>query len=793
MFFRARLQKQTGKVKTPAQKTKEHILPSKSKLLRALSALSLVVGFIVGPLLFAIPSAQANPSGLTVEVYNVLGQNGSPYIPQGASPILTTNVPNIDFQWGSGGVAGTSNTEDVIVLYKGWITSDTTQDISFLATADDGTMLFIDGNLVTSDWVDKGGGGTTSAPVSFTAGVSRSIVLMYYENGGGAWVQLSWNKSGSMQVIPASAFQYVTPPPPEVLSIGAPTNLTVIDNDSSTVLAWSAPTEGTRQPERYAINFTCEGCNGWGIATGNVGDANSLNTTITINHEVFNSLKPSGTTWTFTIRSDNDTLRLYSSLSNAVTIKVGKTAEELAAIQAAADAESARLAAIAAEAARVAEIARLAEVARLQAEAAALLAEQQAAALAAQQAEEARLEAIRVAAEQAATAEQARLAEIERQRLAEVARVEAERQAAIAAENARLAEVARQAAIAEAARVEAARVEQERLNELARIAAAKAEEERLAAEAAAAKAEEERLAAEAAAAAQAIEDAKAEEEARLEEEKRLAAEKAAAEAEAEAEAQAAIDEGTPEAVDNSVTDALADGKVSSAEVAAVAEIMAADGKVDIKETNQLIEALAADGKVSVADQTAVLAALASDGEVSKEDVAAIVELAGSDGKLSEAEKDIVADALIQSVAPGENLTKEQIQEAGIEYKDLPAETPVEVRQDENGNEIVIIAEVAAALELVSDPGALVDALFSDPGQALLAVASLGADMSTEEREEAGKMVLTVVVAGQAVATALAAAAPVTGGTGSSSGGSSGGGGSGGGAPSGGSATRRRKP
>ena len=779
MFFRARLQKQTGKVKTPAQKTKEHILPSKSKLLRALSALSLVVGFIVGPLLFAIPSAQANPSGLTVEVYNVLGQNGSPYIPQGASPILTTNVPNIDFQWGSGGVAGTSNTEDVIVLYKGWITSDTTQDISFLATADDGTMLFIDGNLVTSDWVDKGGGGTTSAPVSFTAGVSRSIVLMYYENGGGAWVQLSWNKSGSMQVIPASAFQYVTPPPPEVLSIGAPTNLTVIDNDSSTVLAWSAPTEGTRQPERYAINFTCEGCNGWGIATGNVGDANSLNTTITINHEVFNSLKPSGTTWTFTIRSDNDTLRLYSSLSNAVTIKVGKTAEELAAIQAAADAESARLAAIAAEAARVAEIARLAEVARLQAEAAALLAEQQAAALAAQQAEEARLEAIRVAAEQAATAEQARLAEIERQRLAEVARVEAERQAAIAAENARLAEVARQAAIAEAARVEAARVEQERLNELARIAAAKAEEERLAAEAAAA--------------AQAIEDAKAEEEARLEEEKRLAAEKAAAEAEAEAEAQAAIDEGTPEAVDNSVTDALADGKVSSAEVAAVAEIMAADGKVDIKETNQLIEALAADGKVSVADQTAVLAALASDGEVSKEDVAAIVELAGSDGKLSEAEKDIVADALIQSVAPGENLTKEQIQEAGIEYKDLPAETPVEVRQDENGNEIVIIAEVAAALELVSDPGALVDALFSDPGQALLAVASLGADMSTEEREEAGKMVLTVVVAGQAVATALAAAAPVTGGTGSSSGGSSGGGGSGGGAPSGGSATRRRKP
>jgi hypothetical protein len=197
--------------------------------------------------------------------------------------------------------------------------------------------------------------------------------------------------------------------------------------------------------------------------------------------------------------------------------------------------------------------------------------------------------------------------------------------------------------------------------------------------------------------------------------------------------------------------------------------------------------------LSSADAEKILDALNADGEITKDEVNNLSEALAADGKLTEAEKDLVADALIESVAPGETLTKEQIQDAGIEYKDLPADTPVEVRQDENGNEIVIIAEVAAALELVSDPGALVDALFNDPAQALLAVASLGADMSDEEREEAGKMVLTVVVAGQAVATALAAAAPATGGTGSSSGGGGNGGGSGGGAPSGGSAARRRKP
>ena len=186
--------------------------------------------------------------------------------------------------------------------------------------------------------------------------------------------------------------------------------------------------------------------------------------------------------------------------------------------------------------------------------------------------------------------------------------------------------------------------------------------------------------------------------------------------------------------------------------------------------------------MSSADADKILDALNADGEVTKDEVNNLSDALAADGKLTSAEKDLVADALIQSVAPGENLTKEQIQDAGIEYKDLPATTPVEVRQDENGNEIVIIAEVAAALELVTDPGALVDALFSDPGQALLAVASLGADMSEEEREEAGKMVLTVVVAGQAVATALGAAAAATPtGTGSSGGGS---GSSGGGGPCG---------
>jgi hypothetical protein len=121
------------------------------------------------------------------------------------------------------------------------------------------------------------------------------------------------------------------------------------------------------------------------------------------------------------------------------------------------------------------------------------------------------------------------------------------------------------------------------------------------------------------------------------------------------------------------------------------------------------------------------------------------------------EREVIAEALIEA-AQGEPVTAEVIAEAGLTYEDLPAETPVEVREDENGNAVVITAEVAAALVVLESPAALLEAIFTDPGQALLAIASIGADMSDEEREESEKIIVASVIAGQAAVTAASAAA-----------------------------------
>ena len=119
---------------------------------------------------------------------------------------------------------------------------------------------------------------------------------------------------------------------------------------------------------------------------------------------------------------------------------------------------------------------------------------------------------------------------------------------------------------------------------------------------------------------------------------------------------------------------------------------------------------------------------------------------------TDAEKEIVAQAIIEQ-AQGEPVTAQAIADAGITYADLPPETPVEVREDENGNEVVITAEVAAALVVLESPAALVEAIFTDPAQALLAIASIGADMSDEERVESEKIIIASVIAGQAAVNA----------------------------------------
>ena len=126
---------------------------------------------------------------------------------------------------------------------------------------------------------------------------------------------------------------YSTPTPPTTTttttttttapkSLGAPTNVSVTNTESGVLVDWSASNDDSGvSPERYAITWS-NGTSGWGVATGNVGDANALNTQILLNYSLFESTGGLNTEYTFTVRADNDTYGIYSQSSQSVTLVI---------------------------------------------------------------------------------------------------------------------------------------------------------------------------------------------------------------------------------------------------------------------------------------------------------------------------------------------------------------------------------------------------------------------------------------------------------------------------------------
>jgi hypothetical protein len=96
--------------------------------------------------------------------------------------------------------------------------------------------------------------------------------------------------------------------------------------------------------------------------------------------------------------------------------------------------------------------------------------------------------------------------------------------------------------------------------------------------------------------------------------------------------------------------------------------------------------------------------------------------------------------------------EETIQADEIDLATLPPDTPVEL-----SNGVVVTAQVAIAIELLGNPTELLATIFTDPGAALAALGSVGADLPPEVREKAEEVVVAAIIVGN-IATSAAASA-----------------------------------
>lgn len=126
----------------------------------------------------------------------------------GGEPALTRIDDSINFNWGD--ASGPGDPIGIDQFSARW-TADLEISIpdtyTFITTSDDGARLWLNDEQIVNQWVDQGTTDAFSKGIYLEPGI-YPLVMEYYENGGGAVAQLSWQSTTmAREIIPAGPLQ----------------------------------------------------------------------------------------------------------------------------------------------------------------------------------------------------------------------------------------------------------------------------------------------------------------------------------------------------------------------------------------------------------------------------------------------------------------------------------------------------------------------------------------------------------------------------------------------------------
>ena len=96
------------------------------------------------------------------------------------------------YNWGSGLITAQQH-DDTSVRWVGQVQPEYSDTYTFSTQASDGVRLWVNGQLLVSDWQDHASPVTDSGTITLTAGQLYSITLEYYKHHGPASVALLWS------------------------------------------------------------------------------------------------------------------------------------------------------------------------------------------------------------------------------------------------------------------------------------------------------------------------------------------------------------------------------------------------------------------------------------------------------------------------------------------------------------------------------------------------------------------------------------------------------------------------
>jgi len=191
-----------------------------SAVVHAIAVASGAVNSGVASASFVNTAALGSGVGLT-GAYYTNHASGNPFT---GSPVLVQTNATISFNWGTSGPDPSVGKTNFTVRWTGAAQPQFSETYTFYTTADDGVRLYLNGQLLIDDWIDKTAATTRSNSIALAAQQLYNVELDYYQKTNNASVTLAWSSPSTPRaVVPQAQLYPFTNPPPEVV-LTAPGN-----------------------------------------------------------------------------------------------------------------------------------------------------------------------------------------------------------------------------------------------------------------------------------------------------------------------------------------------------------------------------------------------------------------------------------------------------------------------------------------------------------------------------------------------------------------------------------------
>lgn len=165
----------------------------------------------------------------------------------GGPPVLTRYESEIDYDWGTGSPASSVQADHFSARWTRTLDLPANMYV-FSLTVDDGARLWVNGHLLVDAWYDQAA--TTYTDDIYLPGGPVTIELQYYENGGHAVAELTWNGNGEEP--PSDDTVIVDESDPGFVKGGAAGGWRVVNEGYDGRMLWTYNNYGVRYDYNWA-------------------------------------------------------------------------------------------------------------------------------------------------------------------------------------------------------------------------------------------------------------------------------------------------------------------------------------------------------------------------------------------------------------------------------------------------------------------------------------------------------------------------------------------------------------